>query len=136
MYFKFTRPLKIKHYSRYGVIFDIKWLMGEFEKLYNKEIKILHIGKELALKQLGARYLNFLKNGTTCVHCGKTADIAYVESNGSKPHINLYSDIFGNEADMLTLDHKIPKSKGGPENVSNYQCLCSACNAKKADSLS
>lgn len=33
----------------------------------------------------------------------------------------------------LTVDHVIPFSKGGAHNESNFQCLCSGCNRKKAD---
>lgn len=31
----------------------------------------------------------------------------------------------------LTIDHKIPYSKGGPETLDNLQCLCRSCNSKK-----
>lgn len=38
----------------------------------------------------------------------------------------------GNEV-MLTRDHIYPKSKGGLDNIKNYQVLCVKCNQKKAD---
>ncbi len=34
---------------------------------------------------------------------------------------------------MLTKDHIYPKSKGGLNNIRNYQVLCSTCNEKKSD---
>ena len=34
---------------------------------------------------------------------------------------------------MLTRDHIYPKSKGGLDNIKNYQVLCVKCNQKKAD---
>lgn len=34
---------------------------------------------------------------------------------------------------MLTKDHIYPKSKGGLNNIKNYQVLCSRCNSKKSD---
>lgn len=31
----------------------------------------------------------------------------------------------------LSVDHIIPKARGGPDHVSNYQILCAYCNQKK-----
>ncbi len=33
----------------------------------------------------------------------------------------------------LTIDHKIPKSKGGTGHMENLQLLCGACNSIKGD---
>ena len=33
----------------------------------------------------------------------------------------------------LVVDHVIPWSKGGPDEMDNYQTLCAPCNAKKRD---
>ena len=35
----------------------------------------------------------------------------------------------------LTVDHMIPKSKGGPSRLCNYQLLCGCCNVQKGDSM-
>lgn len=37
--------------------------------------------------------------------------------------------------DKLSIDHIIPKSKGGAKGKSNWQVLCKKCNNKKADKL-
>lgn len=33
----------------------------------------------------------------------------------------------------MTIDHIFPKSKGGKDDVNNYQCLCQKCNRIKGD---
>ncbi len=53
------------------------------------------------------RYV-FLRDNYQCKSCGKTA----------------------NETE-LTIDHIIPLSKGGSNDISNLQTLCSECNQKK-----
>ena len=52
----------------------------------------------------------FQRDGGTCVQCGYTGP--YIE-----------------------YDHRIPRSKGGPNTVDNIQLLCRMCNVKKGDRL-
>jgi 5-methylcytosine-specific restriction endonuclease McrA len=40
----------------------------------------------------------------------------------------------GSEKD-LTVDHKIPKSKGGTNKFDNLQTLCYSCNQKKSNKI-
>lgn len=35
----------------------------------------------------------------------------------------------------LTLDHIVPKSRGGTNNLGNLQPLCAACNYNKANNM-
>lgn len=55
----------------------------------------------------------YLRDGYACQYCGKTPPIAY-----------------------LTLDHVLPKAKGGKTNWNNIVTSCQKCNSKKGDDRS
>ena len=41
--------------------------------------------------------------------------------------------VYCRSTENLTIDHKIPKVKGGSDALSNLQCLCKKCNTFKSD---
>jgi 5-methylcytosine-specific restriction endonuclease McrA len=41
----------------------------------------------------------------------------------------------GNKTNDLTVDHIVPRSKGGPSSWENLVCACFECNNKKGDNL-
>lgn len=68
--------------------------------------------------------------GTTCVSCG---------INGSKL-VKLQSkfdptfrpiDVYTHKMRLMTVDHIIPKSRGGRNTLENLQPMCTVCNRKK-----
>ena len=59
----------------------------------------------------GLRHEVFKRDNYTCVECGARKD------DGATLHV----------------DHKIPVSKGGTDELSNLQTLCSDCNLNKSD---
>lgn len=74
----------------------------------------------------------FAKKGTTCVRCG--VDGVYLLSSvdqGGGYHVDLYTADFV----LMTIDHIIPKSKGGESSLTNYQPMCQHCNARKGNTL-
>jgi 5-methylcytosine-specific restriction endonuclease McrA len=93
------------------------------------------------VKMWSKRYQNFVRNGIECVRCGLKGKYFRLECNAGDYqkcttwHFNLYAlDGDGNEV-LMTKDHIIPKSKGGSNSLRNFQTMCSACNAQKADKL-
>jgi hypothetical protein len=76
--------------------------------MYNKPAKSkrrrTHIPK-------GMRHEVFKRDGYRCVECGAKRD------DGATLHV----------------DHKIPVSKGGTDELDNLQTLCSDCNLNKSD---
>jgi 5-methylcytosine-specific restriction endonuclease McrA len=72
----------------------------------------------------------YKQHGFQCKHCSATGvDATYI--NGAWRVNTINSD--GNES-FLTMDHIIPKSKGGKMN-NNIQILCEKCNVKKGNTL-
>ena len=47
-------------------------------------------------------------------------------------HLDLYGFIDEEEV-LMTIDHIVPKSKGGINENINYQTMCKICNEMKAD---
>ncbi len=80
------------------------------------------------------RPMIFLAIGTTCVHCGVEGTyFALDEWIDGDLHFDLYGRDEEGRPVMITVDHILPRSKGGPNRVSNYQALCRPCNEAKAD---
>lgn len=83
------------------------------------------------------RLMTFYYSGTDCKMCGLKGKFYSLDNrDGSdKKHLNLIGINDKGEEVMLTSDHIIPKSKGGSDDISNRQTLCSCCNELKADKL-
>jgi len=82
-----------------------------------------------------ARYNLFKKKGTKCIKCGIEGKYFALEKFNftNRYHFNLYGiDKKGKEI-MITKDHKKPKSKGGKNNIKNYQTMCIICNEEKGN---
>ena len=77
------------------------------------------------------RYMTFYQKGVKCVCCGKEGTHFKLcgEEGSNRRHFNLYAD----DGTLITKDHIIPASKGGPDKVSNMQTMCADCNSAKGD---
>ena len=99
--------------------------IGNNEKLYDGDW--IYMGS--------SRYQNFAKHGVECVVCGLKGEFFAKErcKNQDYYHFNLYAyDKNGKEV-MMTKDHIIPKSKGGKNELDNYQPMCKKCNSHKGN---
>ena len=105
------------------------------ELLHSRKLHGILDGDKVSLCK-SDRLLTFRVRGTSCASCGLKGEyFAKERSLGQETyHLNLYGLINGEEV-MLTLDHVIPKSKGGKESMYNYQVLCAPCNERKADKI-
>lgn len=113
-----------------GYTEDIEELLKELEG----KPKINILGHTLKLR--GMRYQTLIRDRVTCMNCGKKATIAYLWFDPRGRYLlNFFATREECQADMLTKDHIIPKSKGGPTELNNLRCLCFDCNSKKGNSL-
>lgn len=93
--------------------------------------------KVLPLSLLHTTYKNhrrmivFRLKGCKCVSCGiEGTQLALGEKKGNI-HIDLYTDDFY----PMTVDHIIPRSKGGSNTLDNLQPMCYLCNIRKGNKI-
>lgn len=74
----------------------------------------------------------FFGKGVRCVSCPLEGHyvIEAVDHHG-----NIHVDVYTNRFELMTVDHIIPKSRGGSEEISNKQPMCEGCNSKKGNKL-
>jgi hypothetical protein len=78
----------------------------------------------------------FRKKGTDCVSCGCVGAFFALEMDKSGGiSIDLYGIDTNGVERLMTIDHVIPKSKGGSSNIDNLQPMCERCNQKKGDKI-
>ena len=77
------------------------------------------------------RYMTFYQKGVKCVCCGKEGTHFKLcgEEGSNRRHFNLYAD----DGTLITKDHIIPASKGGPDHVANMQTMCTVCDVTKGN---
>jgi len=108
------------------------------DKRYAKKTYIVD-GTPFIVKMDSDRYQTFNKN-LECAACSLTGSLFLLErEHGHEPgiaHFNLYA-IEHESLILMTKDHIVPRSKGGKNNINNYQTMCEVCNSmKKARELS
>lgn len=78
----------------------------------------------------------FATHGIVCARCGILGELFFKEKLRRSDkffHLGFYAlDGYKKEI-MITIDHVIPKSRGGKNRLSNLQTLCFPCNQDKGD---
>ncbi len=88
----------------------------------------------------GTRLLTYHVHGMKCCvpGCAISGEFFAIEKTVNQPsakwHLNLYGMRHGQEV-MLTSDHRLPKSKGGLDVISNRQPMCMPHNFQKGNQL-
>lgn len=119
-------------YQRIGLfsIDEVLDFIGPVAKVY--------LGKRV--KMGSQRYELFKHKGTKCVKCGLEGvffalekDRKNKENINDRYHFNLYGFNENMKEVMLTKDHIVPRSKGGKNELGNYQTMCTKCNWDKGN---
>jgi 5-methylcytosine-specific restriction endonuclease McrA len=83
------------------------------------------------------RLLCFKLKGVRCRACGIEGTRFYKERTHPQtqnPHLNLYAVREDGTEVLMTRDHVVPRSRGGPDRMENLQTMCQPCNVAKGDS--
>lgn len=123
----------VRDYQRLGII------------PVNEVINAIAEGRPLRFRGVvchtgGNRLLTYHVHGVDCCVAGCSAQGQYFAVEraydpNSQYHLNLYYKTNDGEEVMITSDHKIPKSKGGPDDISNRQPMCAPHNLGKGNKL-
>lgn len=75
----------------------------------------------------------FANKGCTCLLCLKKVGVYLISARGWRGslHVDLYTEDF----ELMTIDHIIPKSKGGSNSMRNLIPACNSCNSAKSNKL-
>lgn len=86
-----------------------------------------------AVRMDSSRYFVF-KRSLECVACGIKGSKMILEINqhDKSPHFNLYAEENG-KLILMTKDHIKALSKGGKNEIENYQTMCCQCNNWKGN---
>jgi len=95
---------------------------------------------EWTASNLYTQYLStFLVKGLKCVSCDRTVAFFALERYRSIAkdtwHLVPYALEANGQETLMTVDHILPRSKGGGNIVENYQPMCTICNERKADEI-
>lgn len=92
--------------------------------------------KSLRVKKLSTQRMLLIKRTQCCEVCRIQATHFWLESAGCfGPHFNIYAENHHGHESMLTMDHILPRSKGGSTSQENIQLLCRDCNRVKKNYL-
>ena len=86
----------------------------------------------VSVRHLSNTRMNLIARTQQCAACLITGNHFWLETSGCFPiHFNLYAPNIHGYPTLMTMDHILPKSKGGKATPDNVQLLCERCNRGK-----
>ncbi len=98
-------------------------------RLDQMDIVSEHPLSDLELFKRHHRLRVFYFFGTTCVCCGVNG--SKLVQLKRKDNGDVTWDVYTHNMRLMTVDHIIPKSRGGRSTLENLQPMCTVCNRKK-----
>lgn len=111
-------PLNMTSFQRGFILVD----KGKAE-IVKSDVNPIVAGFKTYVRPLIIRLLNYIKHHTKTLKINRNR--IYRRDN--------YQCVYCGSRKELTLDHVIPKSRGGQNDWTNLVTSCSKCNVKKAD---
>lgn len=96
--------------------------------------KITIDGYTYHVNQSSLRYRTFAKS-CVCHCCGIVGSRMMLDTpneDSGSAHYNLYAEWDDNLV-LMTKDHIVPRSKGGPDAIGNMRTLCETCNGHRGN---
>jgi 5-methylcytosine-specific restriction endonuclease McrA len=79
------------------------------------------------------RYDCFSKS-LNCACCDRVGTaMGLCQPKHGKPSELVHFNLFAQDGALMTKDHIVPVSKGGPDHVDNLQTMCRPCNGRKGN---
>lgn len=78
------------------------------------------------------------KKSTDCMGCQLKGEFFALEKDNLMEEDVYHFTLYGIKDDKeinMTIDHVLPKSKGGTNEIQNLQTMCYTCNERKSDKL-
>ena len=90
------------------------------------------VGEQSYFVRMSSDRYHVFKANPNCVSCGLAGNKLILDMNpgDQSPHFNLYAEEDGRLV-LMTKDHVLAKSKGGTDDLSNFQTMCCVCNNLK-----
>jgi hypothetical protein len=94
--------------------------------------KDYRVGDEVYQVRMNSDRYHVFKLNHCCVSCGLAGSKMILDMNpgDTSPHFNMYA-VEHDRLVLMTKDHILAKSKGGTDDLDNFQVMCSVCNNLK-----
>lgn len=92
-------------------------------------------GNLYQVKPTSKRYQVF-RRSLVCIACSKVGThMVLIQHKQAFEEKVAHFGLFADDGTMMTQDHIIPVSKGGPNLIQNLQTMCERCNVHKSDKV-